>query len=309
MPLYGTLLFLAGLLSTSTIVVCAITLPLALYAIFDSLVWRSANRDPLPARDLFGALALVTAGVISFLCAQLPAYSLDELAYHLAVPMQWIIAGRVEAFPLISHSWFPFGLESADLFALRLLGHDGAVASHFVRLLCAIALTSLLVRRLAVDSATPLLLTAAIVTTPALLITVGWSWNDVPLVGIVVVLYLALEGFVHATPALALTGLAVSGGLVTKYTFAPIALVLAGAAFTLADRAQRGPLVRAVAISGVAGSSFFVRNLLLTGNPFEPLFTETSGHVGYRSTGSFSRRSARMSSTGGSSTRHSAPPC
>jgi len=105
--------------------------------------------------------------------------------------MQWIIAGKVESYPLLSHAWFPFGLESADLFALRLLGHDGGVASHFVRLCCGVALAVLLVRRLASESATPLLFSAGILTTPALLVTVGWSWSDVPLVGMVVVLFLA----------------------------------------------------------------------------------------------------------------------
>lgn len=199
LPIFGTLLFLAGATSTSTLVVCAIAVPMALYAIVDSIGSRHAANNPPRPGDPFGAMALATAGAIAFSFAQLPAFSLDELAYHLAVPMQWIIAGRIEAFPLLSHSWFPFGVESADLFALRLLGHDGGVASHFVHVLCGVALASLLIRRLALESRTPLLLAAAIVTTPALLITVGWAWNDVPLIGITVVLFLALDEFAHRT--------------------------------------------------------------------------------------------------------------
>lgn len=286
LPLYGTLLFLTGLISTSTIVVCAITLPLALYAIVDANFGRPANRDPLRARDWFGASALVTAGVVSFLFAQLPAFSLDELAYHLAVPMQWIIGGRVEAFPLISHSWFPFGIESAHLFSLRLLRHDGAVASHFVHLLCGAALTSLLVRRLAVASTAPLFLAAGIVTTPALLVTVGWSWNDVPLIGIAVVLFLALEQTVHAGQSRVLTGLAVCAGLLTKYTFAPLAALQLCVALALSEREKRRPLLRAVGLGAVSGSVFLVRNALLTGNPFAPLFAAVAPAVsGYRSSG------------------------
>jgi hypothetical protein len=285
LPIYGTLLWLAGLFSTSAIAVGAITLPLALFAIA-SLATRRADRIPPRTRDAFGALALATAGAFSFLFAQLPSFSLDELAYHLAVPMQWIIAGRVESYPLLSHAWFPFGLESADLFALRLLGHDGGVASHFVRLFCGVALAVLLVRRLTCESATPLLFAAGIFTAPALLVTVGWSWSDVPLVGMVVVLFLALEELAQTGRASALAGLAVTAGLLTKYTFVLVALLLGGVALLALDRAKRGLLIRAAAIGGAAGSIFWVRNALLTANPFEPLFTEGTGDIGFRWTGS-----------------------
>jgi len=94
LPLYGTLLWLAGLFSTSAIAVCAITLPLALFALA-SLAARRSDRVSLRTRDVFGALTLAAAGIFSLLFAQLPSFSLDELAYHLAVPMQWIIAGKV----------------------------------------------------------------------------------------------------------------------------------------------------------------------------------------------------------------------
>jgi hypothetical protein len=287
LPLFGTLLFLAGLVSTSAPAVCAIALPLALYAVVDRIAAGSPTRALLRARDPLGAVALAAAGAIALLFAQMPAFSLDEVAYHLAVPMQWIVSGRVEAFPLISHSWFPFGVESADLFALRLLGHGGAVASHFVRVFCGVALAALLVRRLAAGSATPLLFAAAIVTAPVLLVTAGWSWNEVPLVGVVVVLFLALDELANGRPALALIGLAVSAGLATKYTFAPIALLLLAVAFTVVDRTRRLALLRAAAIGGAFGSIFFVRNALQAGNPFEPILREGTGDVGFRWTGNW----------------------
>jgi hypothetical protein len=285
LPLYGTLLYLVGLISTSAIAICASTAPLAVYAATDAIARRLRQGERARARDPFGAAALAAAAIISLLFAQLPAFTLDELAYHLAVPMQWIIGGRVQPFPLISHSWFPFGLESADLFALRLLGHDGAVASHFVHLLCGVALAALLVRRLARESAAPLLFGAAVVTAPALLVIVGWSWNDVPLVGLVAVLYLALEEFVEDARGLATAGLAIAAGLLTKYTFAPVAILLLGAAFTVVDRARRRSLVRSALLGSVTGSFFFARNALMVGNPFEPLITEGTGDVGYRWTG------------------------
>ncbi len=100
--------------------------------------------------------------VCAFVAAQAPPSSLDELAYHLAVPHSWVLEGRAVELPLLSHSYFPLGIESADLLPLLLLGAaDGGVASHFLHLFAAIAATLLVARR-----TRSWLATAAIVTTP-----------------------------------------------------------------------------------------------------------------------------------------------
>src|SRR6185436_13696843 len=194
--------------------------------------------------------------------AQAPPVALDELVYHAAVPWQWTLEGRAAELSLNSHAYFPLGIESADLPLFAILGQlGGGIASHFLHLLAAIATIALIARR-----TQSWLATAAIATTPALAITAGWSLVDWPLAGLFVVLFVALESD-DADTASAAT----AAGLLTKYTFLPFALV----AWLLARKRPRWPVL--------LGLVFFVRNLVLTGNPAMPFFSAGAPHVaGYR---------------------------
>jgi len=110
------------------------------------------------------------------------------------------------------------------------------------------------------------ILTAAIVATPALALTAGWSLVDWPLLGVSLALIDAED---DATRAAAL-----GAGLLTKYTFVPIALIA-----ILVSKRFRG-LWPGVAI----GSVYFIRNLVLTGNPVAPFLSALAPHVArYRS--------------------------
>ncbi|MFP5246053.1 MAG: hypothetical protein ACLGH0_05120, partial [Thermoanaerobaculia bacterium] len=138
---------------------------------------------------------------------------------------------------------------------------DGGVASHFLHLFAAIATTLLIARR-----TTSWLATAAIVTTPALAITAGWSLVDWPLAGVFVALWSALEDDDPKTASAA-----TAAGLLTKYTFAPFALI----AWAIKRRIPQWP--------ALLGLVFFVRNTILTGNPFAPFLSGDAPHVsGYR---------------------------
>jgi len=198
--------------------------------------------------------------------AQAPPSSLDELAYHLAVPHTWVLEGRVVELPLLSHSYFPLGIESADLLPLLLLGpSDGGVTSHFLHLLAAVATTLLIARRTKSWMAT-----AAIVTTPALAITAGWSLVDWPLAGLFVALFVALED-----EDLGTASAATAAGLLTKYTFAPFALIAWAIFWWRKRRLPQWPVL--------LGAVFFVRNLIVAGNPFAPFFGADAPHVsGFR---------------------------
>src|SRR2546423_5908718 len=180
-------------------------------------------------------IALAIVVLCALIVAQAPPSSLDELAYHLAVPWTWVKEHRAVDLPLISHSYFPLGIESADLPLFAILGQSGAIASHFLHLGAAIAATALLLR-LARNNA---LAAAAVVATPALALTAGWSLVDFPLVGICAALVLDEE----------LPGPAIAAGLLTKYTFAPFALIV-----LVVRRRWKG------AIGGaILGSLFIVR--------------------------------------------------
>lgn len=262
-PIFGTICFLVGLLKVSAwtmvplVVVGAIAWPLVRARLDDKP--PEAGGAPLNLAALGVAIVLACGFVI----AQAPPVSLDEVAYHLAVPRAWAVEGRAVELPLLSHSYFPLGIESADLPLLATLGENGALASHFLHLIAAIATTALIVRR-----TSSWLATAAIVTTPALALTTGWSLVEWPLIGICVALVIALETDDDRTATAA-----TAAGLLTKYTFLPFALLAYAA-----SRKWR-PALPALAI----GAVFFIRNLVLTGNPFAPFFGAGTPHVaGYR---------------------------
>ena len=212
---------------------------------------------PVRAGKSAGA-TLILVFLAALIAAQAPPSTLDELAYHLAVPWSWVKEGRAIDLPLVSHSFFPLGVESADLPSLSILGTtSGGIASHFLHLFAAIAVAALLLRR---TGDCPIL-TAAIVATPALALTAGWSLVDWPLLGVSLALIDAED---DATRAAAL-----GAGLLTKYTFIPIALIA-----ILVSKRFRG-LWPGVAI----GSVFFIRNLVLTGNPVAPFLSALAPHV------------------------------
>lgn len=261
-PLFGTICFLVGLVKISawTLVPVAILAAIA-GAVKILAAWKAERPEPGP-RSMLGMFAVAVVIACGFVWAQAPPSSLDELAYHLAVPHTWVQEGRAVELPLSSHSYFPLGIESADLLGLALLGpSDGGVASHFLHLFAAIATCLLIARR-----TESWLATAAIVTTPALAVTAGWSLVDWPLAGLFVATFVALERDDTRTASVA-----TAAGLLTKYTFLPFALL----AWAL-KRRRPHPIA-------LVGLVFFVRNLILTMNPFAPFLGADAPHVsGYR---------------------------
>ena len=287
-PIFGALCFLAGTLNVSSwsmgalLMVCGVG---GLYVVVRRLKCRM---PAMPA--LTEPLALIAIAVVflaALIAAQAPPTSLDELAYHLAVPWAWVLNHRTIDLPLISHSYFPLGIESADLPLLTILGQiRGGIASHVLHLVAALATTAMLFR-LARGNA---LAVAAIVTTPALALIAGWSLNDWPLIGICAVLVLALDQDDVPTWAIAL-----AAGLLTKYTFIPFAVIAVGIAMWRKrgrasdtqprDLATAKPLrtIHALIIGLAIGSIFLIRNLILTGNPIAPFLSAAAPHVaGYR---------------------------
>jgi hypothetical protein len=264
-PIFGTLCFLVATVHASAWTLMPLTIVCALFGGYVIIRRYETNRPVLPAIDSpFAFVAITLVFLAGFLAAQAPPLSLDELAYHLAVPRTWIHEARAVELPLLSHSYFPLGIESADLPLLAALDEGGGIASHFLHLAAALA-TTLLIHRLTKRN---MLATAAIVTTPALALTAGWSLVDWPLLGITAALVLALDEDDQAA-----TATSIGAGLLTKYTFIPLALI----ALVAARRWK--PALPGLAI----GSIFFIRNLILTGNPFAPFLSANAPHVsGYR---------------------------
>ena len=259
-PVFGTALFLVATLKVAPWTFVPLLVAGAIVTV--GLLLRPAEERPPAVPFSWPAAFVLAILACGFVAAQAPPSSLDELAYHLAVPQAWVLEGRAIELPLLSHSYFPLGIESADLLPLALLGRTGGgIASHFLHLFAAIATTLLVVRH-----SRSWLLTAAIVTTPALAVTAGWSLVEWPLAGLFVALYVALESDDRDTASAA-----TAAGLLTKYTFLPFALI----AWALKRRVPKW--------TAAIGAVFFVRNAMLTGNPFAPFLGSDAPHVsGYR---------------------------
>lgn len=286
-PIFGALCFLIGTMNVSSWSMGALLVVGGVGGLY-VVVRRFESRLPaIPA--VTEPLAFIAIAVV-FLCAlivaQAPPSSLDELAYHLAVPWTWVMEHRAVDLPLLSHSYFPLGIESADLPLLAILRQmGGGIASHFLHLGAVLATTAMLFR-LARGNA---LAVAAIVTTPALALIAGWSLVDWPLIGICAALVLAFED--HDVAAISI---AIAAGMLTKYTFIPFAIIVLAVMWfkrrsdSQSDRTggQAGDSgLRFLSIlPGLAlGSVFFLRNLVLTANPIAPFLSAAAPHVaGYR---------------------------
>src|SRR6266550_3817935 len=138
-PIFGAICFLIGLLKISPWTMVPIVGILGGLGAISSI----GRTDENPRLKPFATVALIFIGVAALIAAQAPPSTLDELAYHLAIPWTWAKEGRAIDLPLVSHSYFPLGVESADLPFLAILGTGGGVASHFLHLFAAIAVVVL----------------------------------------------------------------------------------------------------------------------------------------------------------------------
>ncbi|MBW3670521.1 MAG: hypothetical protein KY432_02480 [Acidobacteria bacterium] len=274
-PLFGGVEFLFGAISTA--------LPMLLFPVVVFLVigvWALKARGGTATFDRsfsIGAVILALLLLTAVMLALLPAVSLDEVSYHLAIPRIWIAEGSAAALPLMSHSWFPLGTEAADLPAIALLGTRGAIASHLLHLLIGIAGGIVLVRSLP-RTRSSLLGAAAVMSTPAIILGAGWSGTDIPLVAVTLVLFLSLDRYLTGNGGGAWVASSIAAGLLIKYTFLPIVALLVGVALVFAASRRRVLIVASIA-GALTGSLFFIRNLILTGNPVEPFLSTTGEEI------------------------------
>ena len=294
-PLFGALALLIGAIRISQV-----TMMIPIVCGFAALALRrrmsSAEAPPnqgpvtsfsrLPTSLAFwpASAVMITVFGCGLLAVQTPPSTLDELAYHLTIPKSWVASGRVVDLPLLSHSYFPLGIESADLPLFSLLPDDAGYASHLLHFLAALAALFVCWRFLArrASSSTALIGTAAIVSVPALAVTAGWSLVEWPLVGLCVLL---AESLAAEENDLSSYGAVIAAGMLTKYTFWPIVAVAIVATLVCDRPGSRS--VRTIVSALAVGMVFPLRNLILTGDPLAPFLSAHSPHVtGYREGGS-----------------------
>jgi hypothetical protein len=256
--------------------VAAITVALA--AVGAVVALRSWRRPILPGGRLWWALVGATALglVLDLVAATAPPSSADALKYHLTVPNLWLEAGRVTDVFWQWISFNPFGIELLFAQGLALSGGGGAGAVGALLAVAAAVAVYGLGRELAGGSELAGAAAAALFSLQAI---VTWEATSA-FIELGTSFFVALGAwhvvrYVRA-PALepaAWSGFAAGAVAGTKYVGVVIALVLGVYVAAAAVRARRGRDVAVASACAIAaGGMWYVKNLIVAGNPVYPLF-------------------------------------
>lgn len=246
--------------------------------------WRAIRETVSLCRGqtLLG-LALMTSVAIAIVPTAVPEIFYDALYYHLGLPWQYVMAGEIQWHPTVVHSAFPAYLDV--LFGICLsLGGPG-VAKFFNLLLSIIGgcATAAFVYEVLGDKRAALVGAVTVSTIPGVVIMSTMCAIDAALIGFAAMAALALARMQHAGPndlkPLALLA-ALNAGFVggSKYTGLWLIGVLA-----LPVLVRQRPLhaVRAavlfVGCAMLVAAPWYVRNLVVTGDPIYPVL---SGYFG-----------------------------
>jgi Dolichyl-phosphate-mannose-protein mannosyltransferase len=241
-----------------------------------ALAWRRVP-SPRPAADPpaptagRGLLAAVAAlfGLPPLLHALAPATALDSVVYHLAVPRQYLLAGRAYEMPWNLHSYFP--RHAAMLFAQTLAFDDSGSLAQLLSLALAVSSLAALARlgrRLFGDDS-GVWAALLLLTMPALNVVAGWAYADwAMLFFAIVAIERVYRHFEHGRPSdLYLGGLLLGAAVACKDTALPL-LVLP---LALVSRVgwRRAAVVALLATA--APAPWWLLDLWWQGNPIFPL--------------------------------------
>lgn len=246
--------------------------------------WRAVRDAVCLLRDhkLLGGVALV-AGVLAGIPAAAPEIFYDALYYHLGLPAQYLIAGKIEWLPSVVHSAFPAYLDM--LFGLCLAVGGVAVAKFFNFLLfilgcCA---TAVFVHEVLNDVRGAIVGAVTVGTIPGVLIMSTMCGIDTALIGFAAMSAIALSRMTSAerreSNQLALLAAVCVGVVVgSKYT----GLWLLGALvlwFPLQLETRRAVPLIALFVVGTAvfASPWYLRNVSVTGDPVYPVLSGVWG--------------------------------
>lgn len=236
--------------------------------------------------SLFLSLGLGLAVIQALVSVLAPSDTLDwdTLAYHLAVPKQWILAGQIQFIPSLHQSNFPFTVENLFIWGLTWGGESGAKAftlAFFVFGLVAIFGLA----RSRYGEVAGWWSALAFATVPVVLWESGTGYIDVPhgLYGGLGILYSARfladgKDRSHLWLSAILLGFAAGSKYTGLQTIAVVGFVIA-IAFSLkrqpAEGLKTAALVGLVAMA-IAGP-WYVKTAINTGNPVFPFFFERLG--------------------------------
>lgn len=248
--------------------------------------------------------------LLAFLCSLSPPTitEWDSLSYHLAIPKLYLKAGRIYFVRFTSHASFPFTTEMLYTAGLALSGHTLAKLFHLTFFLgCAMLLLCIgnslalhLWRQEHNDDECKSLPSPtragwasswALFTIPIAVAEASTAYIDVALSFYTLLFtHAVLQWFsTFSFGWLALAGIACGICMGIKYSGVLTILLLLCAA--LLSRFMRRDIrhpsailihtIAAIAIAIIVASPWYVKNIVLTGNPFFPFFYEVFGGRGW----------------------------
>jgi hypothetical protein len=241
--------------------------------------------DPITVVALFALGACLVAGL---LLALTPAVGKDALIYHLAVPVLFI---KHHGFYFVDGNVFahyPLGQEMIYILALMLQGEILAKVLHFLSAIALLFGMWLFCRcHLSGMSYWPVAL-LVFFTIPSVFSVSHVAYNDLAVsLYVFLSVYAFLKWYCAADRvALALSGVFAGLAMGTKYTalFVPFIVVLGILWRARHDGASMGTAIRSVLVylipTAIVGCPFYLKNWIVTGNPFYPFFYGVFGGKG-----------------------------
>ena len=241
-------------------------------------------------RILWGVFAILA--LVCFVYALTPPIQSDGLRYHLAAPQEYLKQRRIFFIPLSAFSNFPFLIEMLFMAGMMLTGDLLAHLLHWIFWLLCAGIIHAFVGRFWLDdfkksSPAPLMAGLAFASIPAVSILACWAFIDAALaayfIGFIYIFCLYLE--TRRSRLVILCG-AMGGALMgIKYTMLP--LVLFGCLLLLIleyfhdkKTCLRSPLLMGI-IALTCALPWYLKNLILTGNPVYPLAYNIFGGRGW----------------------------
>jgi hypothetical protein len=254
-----------------------IAVTLGLLAIAIGSVWAGLTLRRRAMRPTIAFTVALLAGSALWL---LPPYFYDALVYHLGLPWSWLINGTFSTIPHNVFSHFPLAGPTVYLLPVELGVPEAAAGLHWMTFVVVLVALARVAGNLGAGRWRWL--------APALLVG---CWHAVWIASVAAVDHLMVLGVVVGVQHLTETrgeegpdrvGLGTAWGLAlaTKYPAAVPVAALAVAAFAMA-RGRRLAVVAGGSLAVVLSSFWWLRNLVVTGNPIFPLLWSVFGGAGW----------------------------
>jgi hypothetical protein len=231
--------------------------------------------ESLLDRLLLGYLLVVL--LLSLVACLAPPVAWDSQVYHLTGPKLYIERGRITGDIDIPYLGFPSLLEMLFLAGMLLKGDMVANLVHFTYAVLTVCLLYSFTRR-HLQASTPWLASAIYLSAPSIVLVSTWAYVDLGLAFYTLAAFYAFITWRASTSShwLVLTGILSGFALGVKYTAVLTPIVL-GLLLIWEHRRQRAVgsvrnlLFLSLSTAAVA-CPWYLKNWVLTGNPFYPFF-------------------------------------